>query len=92
VLISVHNARIAHTSAVHTCVVIGADTQAAECLQEMSRLEIQLRTCSLTLPFHLLEMPTAAAGAEMEFFGVGVKPSLLYKQKQQVSEHSDIVL
>jgi DNA polymerase I-like protein with 3'-5' exonuclease and polymerase domains len=80
------------TQLLYPCVVFGAGTQAAECLQEMSRLEVKLRACSLTLPFHLLEMPTAAAGAEMEYFGVGVKPSLLYKQKQQVSTHNGTVL
>lgn len=60
--------------------------QAAATLSLMADTESKLHDLSLTLPFHLIEMPAVVAAAEMEYCGLAVRGGRLQDMRREVNQ------
>lgn len=60
--------------------------QAAATLSLMAKKESKLQDLSLTLPFHLIEMPAVVAAASMEYYGLSVKVGRLLDMRREVDQ------
>lgn len=60
--------------------------QAAATLSLMADTESKLQDLSLTLPFHLIEMPAVIAAAEMEYCGLAVRGGRLQDMRREVNQ------
>lgn len=60
--------------------------QAAATLSLMAEKESKLQDLSLTLPFHLIEMPAVVAAASMEYYGLSVKVGRLLDMRREVDQ------